>query len=602
MSETAAPQSNLDLGVIGNAAVAALVDPRATIVWMCAPRMDGDPVFCRLLRGDAGDPRDGAWSVRVERLAKVEQSYVRNTAIIETLLTDEEGNVLRVRDFAPRFKSSGRIFRPLSIVRIVEPIKGTPRMAMALRPLHGYGAHAPETTRGSSHVRFLLGNQVLRLTTNAPIDFVLSETTFVADRPYAFVLGPDERLPDAPLAVAHSFFEETHDYWVDWVRYLSLPVDWQEVVIRAAITLKLCSSEETGAIVAALTTSVPEFGESGRTWDYRYCWLRDSFFTVKALNALGATKTMEDYLGYVINIAAGSPDGYLQPLFGIGLERRLDERRIASLAGYRGLGPVRTGNEAYTQVQNDGYGSVILAVTQCFFDERLPSLGGEGLFRRLEPLGEQALRRWNQPDAGIWEFRTRNGVHTHSSMMCWAAADRLAKIAFKLGLTDRNVYWRDHANAMRDGILECAWNAGLGHFTATFGGADIDASLLLLPEIGLLPASDERFVATLAAVERHLRFGNHLYRYRAPDDFGEPETAFTACTFWLLDALVRVGRADEARAIFSEVLDRRNHLGLLSEGLHVDSGELWGNFPQTYSMVGLVNAAMRLTRRWEDVL
>lgn len=596
------PRSGLDLGVIGNAAVAALVDPLATIVWMCAPRVDGDPVFCRLLRGDAGDPRDGAWSIRVEGLARSQQSYVRNSAIIETLLTDREGNVVRVRDFAPRFKSAGRIFRPLSIVRIVEPVQGTPRLTMALKPLHGYGAYVPETTRGSSHVRFLLGSQVLRLTTNAPIDFILAETTFVADRPYAFVLGPDERLQDAPLAIAQAFLEETHAYWIDWVRYLSLPVDWQDVVIRAAITLKLCSCEETGAIVAALTTSVPEFGESGRTWDYRYCWLRDSFFTVKALNALGATKTMEDYLGYVINIAAGSPDGYLQPLFGIGLERRLDERRIASLAGYRGLGPVRTGNEAYMQVQNDGYGSVILAVTQCFFDERLPAMGGEGLFRRLEPLGEQALRRWDQPDAGIWEFRTRNGVHTHSSVMCWAAADRLAKIAFRLGLTERSVFWRDRANMMREGILARAWNPELGHFTATFGGADIDASLLLLPEIGLLPASDERFVATLAAVERHLRFGNHLYRYRAPDDFGEPETAFTACTFWLLDALVRVGRADEARAIFSEVLDRRNHLGLLSEGLHVESGELWGNFPQTYSMVGLVNAAMRLTRRWEDVL
>ncbi|CAG1015204.1 MAG: glycoside hydrolase family 15 protein [Rhizobiaceae bacterium] len=602
MTELSPSQSNLDLGVIGNAAVAALVDRNASIVWMCAPRMDGDPVFCRLLRGDADDPRVGAWSIRVEGLARSEQAYVRNTAIIETLFTDEEGNVLRVRDFAPRFKSAGRIFRPLSIVRIVEPVKGTPRLAMALKPLHGYGSQTPETTRGSSHVRFLLGSQVLRLTTNAPIDFILSQTTFVADRPYAFVLGPDERLPDAPLAVAHSFFEETRSYWIDWVRYLSLPVDWQEVVIRAAITLKLCSCEETGAIVAALTTSVPEFGESGRTWDYRFCWLRDSFFTVKALNALGATKTMEDYLGYVINIAAGSPDGYLQPLFGIGLERRLDERRIPSLAGYRDLGPVRVGNEAYTQVQNDGYGSVILAVTQCFFDERLPNLGGEGLFRRLEPLGEQAVRRWDQPDAGIWEFRTRNGVHTHSSVMCWAAADRLAKIAFKLGLTDRNVFWRDHANAMRDGILGRAWNADREHFTATFGGDDIDASLLLLPELGLLPAGDDRFIATLAAVERNLRFGNHVYRYRAPDDFGEPETAFTACTFWLLDALVRVGRADEARAIFSEVLDRRNHLGLLSEGLHVDSGELWGNFPQTYSMVGLVNAAMRLTRRWEDVL
>lgn len=602
MTDTTASRSTLSLGVIGNAAVAALVDERASIVWMCAPRLDGDPVFCRLLRGDADDPRDGAWSVRVEGLAKTEQSYVRNTAIIETLFTDEDGNVLRVRDFAPRFKASGRIFRPLTITRIVEPVKGTPRVSMALRPLHGYGAHTPETTRGSSHVRFLLGDQVLRLTTDAPVEFLLSETTFVADRPYAFILGPDERLDGAPLAVAHKLLEETHSYWVDWVRYLSLPVDWQDVVIRSAITLKLCAYEETGAIVAALTTSVPEFGESGRTWDYRFCWLRDSFFTVKALNALGATKTMEDFLGYVINIAAGSPDGYLQPLFGIGLERRLDERRVPSLAGYRGLGPVRVGNEAYTQVQNDGYGSVILAVTQCFFDERLPSPGGEGLFNRLELLGEQALRRWDQPDAGIWEFRTRNGVHTHSSLMCWAAADRLAKIAFKLGLTERSAFWRENADTMREGILERAWNAERGHFTATFGGDDIDASLLLIPEIGLLPASDARFRATLAAVEKHLRFGNHLYRYRSPDDFGEPETAFTACTFWLLDALVRVGRVEEARSVFAEILERRNHLGLLSEGLHVDTGELWGNFPQTYSMVGLVNAAVRLTRRWEDVL
>ncbi|MGO4838249.1 glycoside hydrolase family 15 protein, partial [Rhizobiaceae sp. 2RAB30] len=228
--------------------------------------------------------------------------------------------------------------------------------------------------------------------------------------------------------------------------YLSLPVDWQDVVIRSAITLKLCSNEESGAIMAALTTSIPEYGESGRTWDYRFCWLRDAFFTVKALNALGATKTMEDYLSYVVNVVAGSPDGYLQPLFGIGLERHVDERVLGSLAGYRDLGPVRSGNAAYTQVQNDGYGSVILATTQCFFDERLPDMGGAALFRRLEPLGEQAVHRWDQPDAGLWEFRTRNSVHTHSSLMCWAACDRLAKIAGKLGLAERAAYWRGQAD------------------------------------------------------------------------------------------------------------------------------------------------------------
>lgn len=598
-------QSSLDVGVIGNAAVAALIDARASLVWMCAPRMDGDPIFCRLLRGalDEDEGRGGGeWSIHVQDFAASEQRYIRNTAIIETLISDADGNVLRVRDFAPRFKAAGRIFRPLTIVRIIDPVKGTPRMSMNLKPLHDYGASVPATTRGSSHIRFLLGEQVMRLTTDTPVDYVLRGAPFIVDRPHAYILGPDERLAEAPMKTALSFLDETRDYWLEWVRYLSLPIDWQEVVIRAAITLKLCSNEETGGIVAALTTSVPEYGNSERTWDYRYCWLRDSFFTVKALNGLGATKTMEDYLTYVINIASASPDGYLQPLFGLGMERRLDERTMTSLPGYRNFGPVRGGNAAYHQVQNDGYGSVILSIIQAFFDERLPTMAGEPLFRRMEPLGEQAVRRWDQPDAGIWEYRTRSHIHTHSSLMCWAAADRLAKIAFRLGLMDRNLYWRRHADTIREGILQHAWNEERGHFTSSFGGDDLDASLLLLPEIGLVPANDPRFLSTLAAIEQKLRFGNQLYRYRTPDDFGEPETAFTACTFWLIDALARVGRHDDARAIYEEILEHRNHLGLLSEGIHVETGELWGNFPQTYSMVGLVNAAMRLSRRWEDVL
>ena len=591
---------SLDLGVIGNASAAALIDRQGAVVWMCAPRMDGDPVFCRLLDGAA--PDGGDWAVTVDALAACQQRYVRNTAVLETVQTDEHGNRLRIIDFAPRFKARGRIFRPLTLIRIVEPLEGSPRVRIRLRPRHGYGAQRPETTRGTNHLRFILGEQVLRLTTDAPVEFVERGTPFLIDRPLAFILGADERLEEAPMTVARDFLANTIVYWQEWVRYLSVPVDFQDVVIRSAITLKLCSHEETGGIVAALTTSIPEYGESGRTWDYRFSWLRDSYFTVKALNLLGATKTMEDYLRYVSNVAAGSPDGYLQPLFGLGFERRIEETTVASLAGYRGHGPVRAGNAAYTQVQNDGYGSVVLSVIQYFFDERLPAAGDEGLFRRLEPLGVQAVRRWNQPDAGIWEFRTRNGVHTHSAMMCWAACDRLARIAARLGLGDRADHWRGEAELIRAAVLEQAWDEKLQSFTSTFGGADLDASLLLMPEIGIIAARDPRFLSTLAACEKKLRFGNHIYRYRAPDDFGEPETAFTGCTFWLIDALARVGRHDDALAVFNDVLDHRNHLGLLSEGLHVDSGELWGNFPQTYSMVGLVNAAMRLSRRWEDVL
>lgn len=592
---------DLDHGIIGNAGLAALIDRDGGLDWMCVPRMDGDPVFCALLGGE-GDHRDGAWRIRLDRQVDSRQRYLRNTAIVETTLIDEQGNAARIIDFAPRFQRNGRMFRGQTVLRIIEPVTGTPRLTVSLRPRWDYGSNPATTTRGTNHIRYLLGPEVLRLTTDAPVDYILSETPFLLERPQAFILGPDESLSDHPMATARHFLRETTDYWRNWVRSLALPADFQDVVIRAAITLKLCSNEETGAIVAALTTSIPEYGASGRTWDYRFCWLRDSYFTVQALNSLAATRTMENYLTYVSNIVAGSDSGYMQPLFGLGLERVLDEHIVPALPGYRGLGPVRRGNAAFAQVQNDGYGSVILAATQCFFDERLPDMGDEALFRRLERLGAEAEARWDQPDAGLWEFRTRTEVHTHSALMCWAACDRLARIARKLGLEPEARRWSASATRIREAIFHHGWNAERGCFVAAFGGHEVDASLLLMAQTGFIAADDPRFQATVAVCEADLRFGNHLYRYRRPDDFGAPETAFTACTFWLIDALARTGRKEEAREIFSEVLARRNHLGLLSEGVHVESGELWGNFPQTYSMVGLINAAMALSRSWEDVL
>ncbi len=275
---------SLDLGLIGNAAAAALVDRNASIVWMCAPRMDGDPVFCRLLdnRRDEG----GDWSIEIEDFAHSEQRYLRNTAILETILTDNAGNRLRIVDFAPRFKDLGRTFRPHSLVRLIEPVQGTPRARILLRPRYDYGARAPEITRGTSHIRYLLGEQVLRLTTDAPIEYVEQGKPFLIERPYAFVFGNDERLAQAPQQVARRFLDRTTRYWQEWVRHLSLPLDFQEAVIRAAITLKMCVAEETGGIVAALTTSIPEHAGSARNWDYRFCWLRDAYFTVTALNRL----------------------------------------------------------------------------------------------------------------------------------------------------------------------------------------------------------------------------------------------------------------------------------------------------------------------------
>jgi GH15 family glucan-1,4-alpha-glucosidase len=441
--------------------------------------------------------------------------------------------------------------------------------------------------------------QTLRLTTDGPVSYILEELPFLLEAPIDLILGPDETIPSAVSELARELLEKTDSYWRDWCRNLSLPFEWQEAVIRAAITLKLCSFEETGAIIAAMTTSIPEGPNSGRNWDYRYCWLRDAYFVVSALNRLNVTRTMEAYLEYIANIAATTVDGYLQPVSGILREPRLVEREISSLRGYRGMGPVRVGNGAYSQVQNDGSGSVILACTQSYFDQRLNKLGDEPLFQRLERLGEQAVRRWDQPDAGPWELRGRQEVHTYSSVLCWAACDRLALIAKHLGFGERFDYWRNHAEHIRRGILERAWNARTGSFAARFEGAEVDASLLLLPTLGFLPARDPRFLGTLTRVEQELRQDPYLSRYAGEDDFGAPSTVFTVCTFWYVDALAAVGRVDEARALFEHMLSVRNPVGLLSEDLDPATGELWGNFPQSYSMVGLIHSATRLSRPWE---
>ncbi len=589
---------NLDVALIGNCTYGALVDRLGRIVWACFPRFDGDPFFCSLLSGNENGQQLGTYEIGVADYSHSDQRYIDNTAILRTTLYDTRGGAVEITDFAPRYRHFGRLFFPTTLVRRVRCVQGAPRIRLRIRPAYNYGANKPDQTRGSNHIRFITPGLTLRLTTNAPISYIVDEVPFLIEEPITLILGPDESLTQSIEATGQEFYDRTLDYWQEFSRYLSIPFEWQRAVIRASITLKLCSFDESGAIVAAVTTSIPEAPDSGRNWDYRYCWLRDAYFVVHALNRLGATGTLERYLHYISNLAAGTKEGYLQPVYGITLESRLSEREVESLSGYRGMGPVRVGNAAYEQVQNDGYGSVILAVTHAFFDRRLARPGTVQLFKVLEGVGEQAVRRYNQPDAGLWELRNSESVHTFSSVMCWAACDRLAKIARRIELPERAEHWSEQAKQIHDVIMERAWNEEAGHFVATFDGTAVDASLLLLHDLRFVDAKDPKFVGTVAAIERVLRRGNRIYRY-TEDDFGAPEAAFTVCTFWYIDALVALGRRQEARELFESVLDDRNHVGLLSEDIAPD-GELWGNFPQTYSMVGLINSAMRLSKTWEE--
>ncbi|TDU25593.1 GH15 family glucan-1,4-alpha-glucosidase [Panacagrimonas perspica] len=593
---------NLELGVIGNCGIAALIDREASVQWCCLPRFDGDPVFCALVDGADPGRVDGQWSIVLEGSERGEQVYEHNTAVLVTRLFASDGSAIEIVDFCPRFEARGRMFRPQMLVRRVRRLAGRPRIRVRLRPRFGYGAVGPVITHGSNHVRYQGPAFTLRLTTDAPVTYVLDETAFLVDEPLNFLLGPDETIEEGLDHLARHFHESTARYWQQWTRRLALPLEWQQAVIRAAITLKLSTYEDTGAIVAAMTTSIPEAPGTQRNWDYRYCWLRDAFFVVRALNSLSAVEAMELYLRYFENLVVDAPDGHLQPVYGIGLERALTERHAECLGGYRGMGPVRIGNQAYEHFQHDVYGNVILAATQSFFDERLMRTAGHEEFARLESVGDQAFRVHALSDAGMWELRTRARVHTSSTLMCWAACDRLGKIALHLGLTERAVHWQQRAEIIRAAIDTHAWNAEANSYVESFGGADVEAGLLLMVEVGFVAAQDPRFLGTLAAVENRLRRGPYLFRYAQADDFGMPETAFNICTFWYLDALAKVGRRDEARELFENMLARRNHLGLLSEDVHPQTGELWGNYPQTYSLVGIINAATRLSRDWEDAV
>lgn len=599
----ASPQTpDLELWPIGNCQISALIDGGGGIVWSCVPRVDGDPVFCALMNGET--PDDGAWRFELVGQVSSVQHYIRNTPILVTRLEADDGSAIEVLDFCPRHEGKGRMYRPVAIARIVRPVAGSPRLRVVLRPMRDYGAALAETTHGTNHIRYLIGPQALRLSTDAPVGYILEGRPFRLEQDMHFFLGPDEPFSANLREGIRRMEQATRSYWQRWVRGLATPVEWQPEVIRCAITLKLCQHEETGAIVAALTTSIPEAPHSERNWDYRYCWIRDSYYTVQALNRLGALDVLEKYLAYLRNIVDGAKGGQIQPLYSVMGVSELHETVAPALAGYRGMGPVRVGNAAYHQIQHDCYGQIVLPTVQGFIDQRLLRIADERDFESLEQVGEMAWAMHDQPDAGLWEFRTRQEVHTYSAVMSWAACDRLAMAAEWLGREDRAAMWRGRADAIRARIEADAWvetGADSGHYGASFESDYLDASLLQMVELRFLAPDDPRFLSTFAAVETQLRRGDFMLRYAAEDDFGAPETAFNVCTFWLIEALHLVGRSAEGRALFATMLSHTTASGLLSEDLDYDSGELWGNFPQTYSLVGVINCAGLLSKPWSDV-
>jgi len=618
--------TSLDLALIGNGSIGALIDAHGAVAWCCFPRFDGDPVFCSLLGGDSPGARAGVFTIDLEGSASIEQHYVDDTPILVTRLIDTKGGGVEITDFCPRYEDADELFCPRILVRQVKPIGGKPRVVVRLDPASEYGCAKRPYALGAGHVSYA-GDQALRLTTDAPTEAIVGGEPFHFDRTITMIFGLDN--PAANItgeAKVHfgisemtssgaTMLKRTAEYWRGWTRRLRAPSEWREAVIRAAITLELNVYEPTGAIIASMTTSIPEAPDSGRTWDYRYCWPRDAFFTADALYRLGDARTVERYLSFLLGVAATSDDAHLVPIYSVDGKAIPDERIAQCLSGYRGMGPVHVGNKASEQAQHDLYGEAVLTAESLFLSSlsatpgnaRRPAhrtdatsqLGGNRkLLARLEAFGEHAARLYEVPDAGLWELRGAERVHTFSSVMCWAACDRLAKYSAALKLTDRVEYWRSRATQIHEVISRRSWNAKLNAFTATMDGDTLDASLLLMPRLGFIEAKDPRFLGTVAAIEGQLKHGDFVYRYVERDDFGVPENAFLVCTFWYIEALAAIGgaRREEARRLFKKVLSARNRHGLLAEDLDPRTLEQWGNFPQTYCMAGVIDCALALSK------
>jgi GH15 family glucan-1,4-alpha-glucosidase len=585
MTHTPAPR--LDHGAIGNGRVLALVAPTSHIDWLCMPRFDSPSVFARLLDTDCG----GSFAILpVCDSPDIRMDYVANTNVLRTEMRCEDGR-FDIFDFAPRIPSGITADAPLEIHRLLVPREGSPRVRVLFDPQPDYARHRPQLVPVENGFDVTDGHHGLHLRTNVPVAYLDNRQAVRVDEPKYFVLSYGKPPQVDSAAAVQKALDDTIAGWRAWVKTCALPSFADAHVLRSALCLKLHAFVDTGAIIAAATTSIPEALGTERTWDYRYCWLRDAAFVVEALRRLGHLAEGEAFVSFLRDVAEAGP---LQPLYGIGGERELPEQHLDHLAGFGGSRPVRIGNAAYQQRQHDLMGEVILCLDTITADPRVVLEDHDAIHRLVVRLVNKAIRLSDSDDTGLWEFRTLPARYTFSQALCWVAASRGARVVRRFGDHAQADQWDAWSGPFKDNLLARAYNAELGYFTQTLNGQHPDAANLLLPTLGVVEPDDPRFVATVDAYERLLVEKGLMLRYKHPDDFGETTSAFTICSFWWAEALALMGKLDEAMAVFHRIVEHANGVGLFSEDIEPGTGRLLGNFPQAYTHVGLVHAAVTI--------
>ena len=584
--------TNLNYGIIGNCKSAALINEDTSIDWLCLPQFDSPSVFAKILDDKIG----GHFLIKNLANYTIKQAYIENTNILRTEFRNEEAG-FEVIDFMPRYKNDINLYyTPPEVIRIIRPLYGTPILSIDYFPALEYAA-----AKSASYIKedFIVSvydhdnYDTLYLYSNLPKKDIIEGNQIELTQATFITISYNEKLQTPSLDSCLLEFERTKLYWLNWCDKTPTYQYYNEVILRSAMTLKLLTYDKTGAILAAATTSLPESIGEVRNWDYRFCWIRDSSMVIRVISKLGHKKIVKDFIDYIIDLIP-EKDEKIQIMYGINKEKKLTETYLDHLSGYENSSPVRIGNAAYKQKQNDIYGILMDAIHVELVEFPLLFEKKEELWSIVKNIVWIVNNNWFLPDKGIWEIREEDKHFTFSKVLCWVAIDRAIKIANFLG-KDKDK-WIGLREEIKNDIHEKAWNPSVGAYTQYYGSDALDASILLMEQYGFIDALDERYIKTVKATERELSFEGLLYRYKNKDDFGTPTSSFTVCTFWFINSLYKIGEVNKAKDLFDQLLSYSNHLGLFSEDLDFKTKRLLGNFPQAYSHLALIDVAITFNK------
>lgn len=585
--------NNLDYGIIGNCRTAALISKYGSIDWFCLPQFDSASVFGALLDKEKG----GHFKILVDDSYRIEQAYIPNTNILNTRFKSGD-NEFELLDFMPRYKNDSEYHNPPDIIRYFKLISGKPTFKVDYKPALEYAKHETKTIIEEDFIKsYTEGGEYdsLYVYTDFSRQDIVDGTSITLSQSGFILISYNQKILHQTLNQQYLKLQRTKVYWLNWSDEVTQYRSYQKEILRSALALKLLTYDKSGAVLAAATTSLPETIGEERNWDYRFCWIRDSSMAISTLTKLGHMNTVRRFMNFILDIIPDK-DEKIQIMYGIDRQKILTEEELSHLAGYENSKPVRIGNAAYIQKQNDIYGVLMDVIFQHFrlFETSLSI--GENLWTITRSIVHTVERNWQKPDKGIWEIRTEDKHFTFSKVLCWVAIDRAISVAKLIHKQDYAKSWQPLADKIKADIHANAWDEETQSFTQFYGSKDQDAANLLMEAYGFIDGKDEKYVLTVRAIEKELSNDGLMYRYKNKDDFGIPSSSFTICTFWLINSLTAIGETKKAKVLFDKLLTYSNHLGLFSEDIHFDTKRLLGNFPQAYSHLALIDTAINLSK------